>query len=29
MDDLTHLPSDHEPHSTIKSARIPKYNAKP
>ncbi|KAF7802305.1 uncharacterized protein G2W53_041416 [Senna tora] len=26
--DLTHLPSDHEPHSSIKSPWIPKYNAK-
>ncbi|KAF7808148.1 uncharacterized protein G2W53_040309 [Senna tora] len=26
--DFTHLPSDHEPHSSIKSTRIPKYNAK-
>ncbi|KAF7807546.1 uncharacterized protein G2W53_039707 [Senna tora] len=25
---FTHLPSDHEPHSSIKSTRIPKYNAK-
>ncbi|KAF7821587.1 hypothetical protein G2W53_027042 [Senna tora] len=26
--DLTHLPRDNEPHSRIKSTRIPKYNAK-
>ncbi|KAF7807371.1 uncharacterized protein G2W53_039532 [Senna tora] len=26
--DLTHLPRDHEPHSSIKSTQIPKYNAK-
>ncbi|KAF7802304.1 uncharacterized protein G2W53_041415 [Senna tora] len=26
--DLTHLPCDPEPHSSIKSTRIPKYNAK-
>ncbi|KAF7821436.1 uncharacterized protein G2W53_026891 [Senna tora] len=26
--DLTHLPDDHEPHSSIKSTRTPKYNAK-
>ncbi|KAF7821393.1 uncharacterized protein G2W53_026848 [Senna tora] len=25
--DLTNLPCDHEPHSSIKSTRIPKYNA--
>ncbi|KAF7842083.1 uncharacterized protein G2W53_004381 [Senna tora] len=25
---MTHLPRDHEPHSSIKSTRIPKYNAK-
>ncbi|KAF7808169.1 uncharacterized protein G2W53_040330 [Senna tora] len=25
---LTHFPCNHEPHSSIKSARIPKYNAK-
>ncbi|KAF7807547.1 uncharacterized protein G2W53_039708 [Senna tora] len=27
-DDMRHLPCNHEPHSSIKSARIPKYNAK-
>ncbi|KAF7807562.1 uncharacterized protein G2W53_039723 [Senna tora] len=26
--DLTHLPCDHKPHSSIKSNRIPKYNGK-
>ncbi|KAF7808115.1 uncharacterized protein G2W53_040276 [Senna tora] len=24
---MTHLPSDHEPHSSRKATRIPKYNA--
>ncbi|KAF7808168.1 uncharacterized protein G2W53_040329 [Senna tora] len=28
MDELTHHPCDHVPYSTIKSTRIPKYNAK-
>ncbi|KAF7844454.1 uncharacterized protein G2W53_001359 [Senna tora] len=26
--DLTHLPYDHKPNSSIRSTRIPKYNAK-
>ncbi|KAF7808147.1 uncharacterized protein G2W53_040308 [Senna tora] len=26
--DLKHLPSNHEPHSSVKSTRIPKYNVK-
>ncbi|KAF7807351.1 uncharacterized protein G2W53_039512 [Senna tora] len=26
--DLKHLPSSHEPHSSVKSTRIPKYNVK-
>ncbi|KAF7844455.1 uncharacterized protein G2W53_001360 [Senna tora] len=25
---MTHLPYDHEPHSSVISTRIPKYNAK-
>ncbi|KAF7821392.1 uncharacterized protein G2W53_026847 [Senna tora] len=28
LHDLPHLPWDHEPHSSFKSTRIPKYKAK-